>query len=109
MLLKIKPKTIWLPSRGEVTVNQLEIRVSSYVLGVGAQAFYDLQKTTVNQIPAVLDDEGNVVEPARSETVTESFGLNGNVDLDSADFAKWGTNDDFFCQCIAKQLKLEPV
>lgn len=100
----ITPKTVWLPGRGDITVNQLELRVSSYQLAVGAQAFYDLQRKTSTQIPAVKNDDGEIIEPARTETKVDSFGLNGNVDLPSADFSKWGTDDNFFATSIAKVL-----
>jgi len=98
MTIAITPTTFRIPGKGEVTINQLEVRVSSYVLGVSAQAFYDLQNKTV-----IEHAEG------ASEIVATSYGLNGNESLTDEQFANWGENDAYFANCIAQNLGLVPV
>ena len=127
MTISITPTTFRIPGKGEVTINQLEVRVSSYTLGVSAQAFYDLQSAqSVNKtsevpnpayIPAVISESGEespaVGEPTITETtseiVTTSYGLNGNESLKDEQFSNWGENDTYFANCIAQNLGLVPV
>lgn len=127
MIIAIEPTAFRIPGKGEVDINQLEVRVSSYSLGVSAQAFYDLQKTeTVEKtrevpnpdyVPASTDADGNAVpaqgEPTITETysdeVTTSYGLNGNDSLTEEQFAAWGEDDTYFANCIAENLGLVPV
>jgi hypothetical protein len=127
MIIAIVPTAFRIPGKGEVDINQLEVRVSSYTLGVSAQAFYDLQKTeTVEKtrevpnpdyVPAV-SSEGGEETPAQGEpTITEtyeedvvtSYGLNGNDSLTEEQFANWGEDDVYFANCIAENLGLVPV
>lgn len=117
MKLPIQPKTLFVPGRGNQVANLLEVRVASYQLGVGATAFYDLQRRTitpaVDAVPAVLDGEGNVTTPevpaVPEQIVDESLGLNGNCDLTPEQFAAWGQDDDYFARCIAQNLGLFPT
>jgi hypothetical protein len=127
MIISIVPTAFRIPGKGEVNINQLEVRVSSYTLGLSAQAFYDLQNTeTVEKtrevpnpdyVPASTDADGNPVpaqgEPTITETYEEdavtSFGLNGNDSLTEEQFAAWGSDDTYFANCIAQNLGLTPV
>lgn len=114
MKLPIQNKTLFVPGKGNVVANLLEVRVASYSLGQSATAFFDLQKRTVTpavpEVPAVLDAEGNVVTPAvpavPEQVTDESLGLNGNVDLTPEQFASWGQDDDYFARCVAQNLGL---
>ena len=127
MTIAIVPTKFRVPAKGEVTINQLLVTVSSYSLGQSAQAYYDLQnKTTVtksrevanpNYVPASIDADGNAVpsvglptmtEPY-TEEVTTSFGLNGNSSLTQAQFDGWGNDDTYFANCIAENLGLTPA
>ena len=127
MTIPVVPAQFRVPAKGLVEINQLEVRVSSYSLGVTAQAYYDLQnKSTVTKsrevpnpdyVPASIDADGNAVpsvglptmaEPY-TEEVTTSFGLNGNDSLTPEQFAGWGTDDQYFARCIAENLGLTPV
>lgn len=90
MTIEVQPAIFRVPAKGEVTINALKVRVSSYSLGVTAQAYYDLQN---------VDADGKV----------SSFGLNGNESLTEAQFAGWGTDDAYFAECIAENLGLTPV
>lgn len=116
MKIALLPKTVWSPAgAGDVAVNQLEVRVASYALGVGATAYYDLQRRTETPIAAtaaVLDVQGNVVTPAipaHIDVVEASFGLSGNVALLPAQFAAWGLDDTYFARSIAANLGLTPA
>jgi hypothetical protein len=127
MTIPVVPSSFRVPAKGLVEINQLEVRVSSYSLGVTAQAYYDLQnKSTVTKsrevpnpdyVPATVDADGNAVpsvglptiaEPYNEEVVT-SYGLNGNDSLTPEQFAGWGTDDIYFANCIAQNLGLTPV
>ena len=127
MTIPVVPSQFRVPAKGLVEINQLEVRVSSYSLGVTAQAYYDLQnKSTVTKsrevpnpayVPASVDADGNAVpsvglptmaEPYTEEVVT-SYGLNGNDSLTEEQFAGWGTDDIYFANCIAQNLGLTPV
>lgn len=127
MIIAITPTTFRIPGKGEVTINRIEVRVSSYVLGVSAQAFYDLQNAeTVEKtsevpnpayIPAIISEGGEespaVGEPTITETtseiVTTSYGLNGNESLTDEQFANWGEDDQYFARCIVENLGLNPI
>ena len=127
MTIPVVPSQFRVPAKGLVEINQLEVRVSSYSLGVTAQAYYDLQnKSTVTKsrevpnpayVPESVDADGNAVpsvglptmmEPY-TEEVTTSYGLNGNDSLTEEQFAGWGTDDIYFANCIAQNLGLTPV
>ena len=90
MTIPVVPAQFRVPAKGEVTITQLEVRVSSYSLGVTAQAYYDLQN---------VDADGKVT----------SYGLNGNDSLTPEQFAGWETDDVYFANCIAQNLGLTPV
>jgi hypothetical protein len=96
MTIPVVPSQFRVPAKGLVEINQLEVRVSSYSLGVTAQAYYDLQnKTTVTKSREVpnpnysrgtydmqtqtwtppepkTDLQGNVIDQI-SETLTETY------------------------------------
>lgn len=117
MKLAIQPVTLLVPGKGTVIANLLEIRVAGYELGVGATAFYDVQRRTVlpevAPVPAVLDEGGNETMPAvpgvPEQIIDESLGLNGNISLTFAQFASWGKDDDWFARCIAQNLGFFPT
>lgn len=117
MKISIQPKTLFIPGRGNVVADLLEVNVAHHNLGVGAIAFYDLQKRTiipaVPEVPEVTDDDGNVVTPAvpavPEQIVDESLGMSGNIALTPQQFASWGTDDDWFTRCVAQNLGLFPI
>ncbi len=117
MKISIQPKTLFIPGRGNQAADLLEVRIAHHELGVGATAFYDLQKRTVipevAATPAELDGEGNVVTPAvpavPEQIVDESLGMSGNIALTPEQFASWGTDDDWFTRCVAQNLGLFPT
>lgn len=111
MKVSIQPVSMFIPGKGSVSANLLEVRVASYQLGQGATAFYDLQKRTITPAgAAVFDEEGNETTPAVPEQITdESLGLNGNIALTPEQFAAWGRDDDWFVRCIAQNLGLFPI
>lgn len=92
MKIEIEPKKLWVPGKGEITVNLLLVD-AKLNLGVGASSFYDLQRRSMTD----------------KQTVDESFGLVGNMDLTPEQFAKWGMDDAYFAECIAENLGLVPV
>ena len=106
MTISIVPTDFRVPGRGLVTVNQLEVRVSSYSLGVSAQAFYDLQNVSAVE---KTRQAGDGTTETYTENETESFGLNGNDSLTDQQFANWGEDDLYFANCIAENLGLVPV
>lgn len=99
ILLPIVPKDIYIPGKGNVSANLLEVRVSSYRLKQGATAFYDLQTRTVT--PASGDTPEIVADV--------SLGLSGNVDLTAAQFNAWAADDNWFATCVASNLGLTPA
>lgn len=111
MKISIQPKTLFIPGRGNQVADILEVRVAHHDLGVGAVAFYDLQKRTI--IPAVqgtVDEDGNELTPyVPEQIVDESLGLSGNIALTAEQFASWGTDDDWFTRCVAQNLGLFPT
>lgn len=118
MKIAIQPVSLFVPGKGSVQANLLEVRCSSYQLGIGASAFYDLQRRTIipatEGTPAVMNDAGTEVlvpavpgEPER--TNDESLGMNGNIDLTAEQFAAWGKDDDWFTRCVAQNLGLFPI
>jgi hypothetical protein len=106
MIIAIEPTDFRVPGQGVVSVNQLEVRVSSYTLGVSAQAFYDLQSVTA--VEKTRTNEDGTTE-TYTENETESYGLNGNDSLTEEQFAAWGEDDVYFANCIAENLGLVPV
>jgi hypothetical protein len=106
MTISIIPTAFRIPGKGEVDINQLEVRVSSYSLGVSAQAFYDLQSVTAVEKTRINEDG---TTETYSENETKSFGLNGNDSLTEEQFAAWGEDDTYFANCIAENLGLVPV
>jgi hypothetical protein len=106
MIIAIEPTDFRVPGQGVVSVNQLEVRVSSYTLGVSAQAFYDLQSVTAVEKTRTNEDG---TTKTYSENETESFGLNGNDSLTEEQFANWGEDDLYFANCIAENLGLVPA
>ena len=83
MTIEVIPTQFRVPAKGLVTVNALEVRVSSYSLGVTAQAYYDLQnKSTVtksrevpnpNYVAPAIDADGN---PVPYSPASDTDGLN---------------------------------
>lgn len=92
MKIEIQPKNIWLPGKGEITINLLSV-VARLDLGVGASASYELLRRTTT------DDAVN----------DEFFGLSGTIDLTPDQFAGWGTDDLYFVKCAATNLGLTPL
>lgn len=117
MKISIQPKTLFIPGRGNVVADLLEVRIAHHDLGVGAVAFYDLQKRTVvpakpEVSPIGFPGEENYVAgtPAVPEQIVdESLGMSGNVALTPEQFASWGTDDDWFTRCVAQNLGLFPT
>lgn len=89
MKIAVEPSVFRVPGQGNVTINQLEVRVASYSLGGGATSFYDLQTLQNGE--------------------TLSYGLVGNCPLTEDQFNNWGTDDIYFANCIAVNLNLVPV
>lgn len=111
MIIAIEPTAFRIPGKGTVQINQLEVRVSGYTLGVSAQAFYDLQsvQTVEKTRDTTPEGESEPVSETYTEQVTESYGLNGNESLTDEQFANWGEDDAYFANCIAENLGLVPV
>lgn len=90
MIIHIQPKSTWLPSKGEVIINAVEVWVGSYHLGDSALGCYDLIH---------VDEDGN----------RTSFGLTGENRLTPEQFASWGKDDDWFARCIVQNIGLFPT
>lgn len=93
MQIAIIPKDIWVPGLGTKTANQLEVRVSSYVLGQSATAFWALQSL----------DTSDPERPVTTELA------HGNSDLTTDQFSAWGQDDSYFANAIAANIGVTPA
>lgn len=110
MKISIEPTVFRVPAKGDVTINQLEVTVASYSLNAGATAYYDLQKIeTVAMTRPSINPDGTPGVETYSGVNTFSYGLAGNISLTGNQFSNWGTNDDYFVNCIATNLGLTPI
>jgi hypothetical protein len=110
MKIQVEPSVFRVPGKGDVTINQLEVLVSSYSLNAGATAYYDLQ--TLENVPLtrpIMNPDGTPGTETYSGVNTLSYGLAGNASLTQTQFNNWGTDDDYFVNCIAENLGLTPV
>ena len=127
MKIAIHPTEFRVPGKGTIQINQLEVQVSSYLLGNSALGYYDLQnKSTVERTREVPNPEytpfglngfgapvtsgiPQTIAETYTEEVTTSYGLHGNDSLTAEQFAEWGSDDTYFANCIATNLGLTPA
>lgn len=94
MKIAIKPVEIFLPGRGLVIATHVEVACTQLVLGVGAQARYELQRVDLKSPP-----DAPKYEPLTS----------GNTALTPEQYALWGTDDAFFANAIVVNAGLAPA
>jgi len=98
MRIKLKPQSSFVPGKGTLTINEIEVAVSLYELGGKIRGSYEVFQVT--QAPA---------EPGKEAPKPKQVSAgSGTADLTPEQAAQWGADDTFFCRCIAQNVGLTP-